>query len=628
MGMQRLSSVGPIVGLLVGIALLGSYIAGPGSGLPSAAPALGQSATTIGVDADPTRSPANTATSLGSSEACISVATDDIFDIDVFITDVIDLLAWGAYLEYEGSVVNVTAANVQMLQAADPGSNVFNVSQSTPDSDGTFYVGAVELQAGAEDSGSGVLARLTLQAVGPGLSPVSFLLPELRDKNNVPIGDGDADGYFDGPIFNAQVAVDQPDSDGDGIADPCDTSDDEDGDTVLDTVDNCPLVPNPSQEDTDSDGVGDACDDQDSDGVADAIDNCPLVANADQADSDSDGVGDACDDSDADGVVDATDNCPNTHNSNQTDTDGDGQGNACDNDDDGDTIPDSPDNCPLIPNTDQLDSNGDGIGDACEIATTIGVDGDPLQSPANTATSLGSIESCISVSTDDTFDVDIFITDAVDLLGWSASFSYDGSVVNVTDVNVHMFQAANAGSNIINLSDSVPDSGGSYFVGAADLGAGAEDSGTGVLARLTLRAVGSGVSLIDLAWLELKDKNGDPIGDNDGDGYFDGSVSNTLITVDQPDSDGDGFSDTLEIYLGTDPLDACPDDPSDPAWPPDIDNDGAISITYDVFAFNGRIGATPGSPAWWQRLDLDGDGVISITGDVFLYRTKIGWTCT
>jgi len=70
-------------------------------------------------------------------------------------------------------------------------------------------------------------------------------------------------------------------------------------------VDNCPLVPNPDQRDTDGDGIGDACD------------NCPTVANPDQRDSDQDGVGDACD------------------------------------------------NCAL-PNPDQLDANHDGIGDACQ----------------------------------------------------------------------------------------------------------------------------------------------------------------------------------------------------------------------------------------------------------------------
>jgi surface protein len=52
---------------------------------------------------------------------------------------------------------------------------------------------------------------------------------------------------------------------------------------VANCSDNCPLVSNPGQEDTDGDGVGNTCD------------NCPSVANPTQADTDGDGQADACD---------------------------------------------------------------------------------------------------------------------------------------------------------------------------------------------------------------------------------------------------------------------------------------------------------------------------------------------
>ena len=85
-----------------------------------------------------------------------------------------------------------------------------------------------------------------------------------------------------------------------------------DGDGVPDAVDNCPLVANADQINTDkaNDG-GDACDsDDDNDGEDDLDDNCQLVANADQANADNDLTdgGDACDpDDDNDGTDDDMD---------------------------------------------------------------------------------------------------------------------------------------------------------------------------------------------------------------------------------------------------------------------------------------------------------------------------------
>ena len=58
---------------------------------------------------------------------------------------------------------------------------------------------------------------------------------------------------------------------------------DDDLDTVLNGVDNCPTLSNPDQHDEDVDLVGDRCD------------NCPSIANLEQADGDRDDVGDPCD---------------------------------------------------------------------------------------------------------------------------------------------------------------------------------------------------------------------------------------------------------------------------------------------------------------------------------------------
>ncbi len=167
---------------------------------------------------------------------------------------------------------------------------------------------------------------------------------------------------------------DQADMDSDGVGDAC-TDTDEDG--IMDDVDNCIDFDNVDQADIDGDGIGDACEDTDNDGyydfedncplqgnttqndydedgVGDVCDNCPLVANEDQIDTDDNLVGNACDnDDDGDFYQDSVDNCPVRYNPDQDDTDGDGDGDACD-------------NCLDIPNADQADSDGDGIGDVCE----------------------------------------------------------------------------------------------------------------------------------------------------------------------------------------------------------------------------------------------------------------------
>ncbi|MBN2226351.1 MAG: PKD domain-containing protein [candidate division Zixibacteria bacterium] len=207
------------------------------------------------------------------------------------------------------------------------------------------------------------------------------------------IASADFDGDDDGDLIVTHANMnlvsilrnlkyDCVDSDGDGYGDPGFPN------TKCPSVDNCPDTYNPDQDESDTDGIGDACD------------NCPDVNNIHQEDTDLDGIGDSCDtctDTDNDGYGNpgfptntcAEDNCPNTYNPEQGDGDGDGIGDDCDacTDTDGDgygspgypynTCPE--DNCPDVYNYDQKDYDEDGIGDDCDECTD--TDGDGYGNP-------------------------------------------------------------------------------------------------------------------------------------------------------------------------------------------------------------------------------------------------------
>eukprot|EP00731_Ephydatia_muelleri_P018718 Em0011g758a len=127
--------------------------------------------------------------------------------------------------------------------------------------------------------------------------------------------DTDADGFgdeCDSCVFVPTAT--QADGDYNGVGDACDSHVDRDGDGRQNDMDNCPQTRNAGQADADADGVGDACDsDEDNDGLLNEVDSCPLVYNPTNDSSICAG------DFDGDHVPDDIDVCPDNAKISTTD---------------------------------------------------------------------------------------------------------------------------------------------------------------------------------------------------------------------------------------------------------------------------------------------------------------------
>jgi len=177
------------------------------------------------------------------------------------------------------------------------------------------------------------------------------------------------------------------------------------------------------------------------------------------------------------------------------------------------------------------------------VTTSVGIDTNPSATPANTATTLGTIETCRAVNNGDTFTVDFYVSTlaAPGIEGFQADLSYTSTKLKVTANNVSLLLGANAGSSVSDFTnyssgiDALPDTDGKFTPAAVDFGtaSGHSETGTGVLARVTLQAIANGAATLTLTNVKLSDPSFNAIGDTNFDGVFDGPVSNAQIRIGQ-----------------------------------------------------------------------------------------------
>jgi len=265
-----------------------------------------------GIDVDPS---GNTATSLGTIDRHICVSSGETFDIDVFVDAIPedrDLAAFGYWLNYDASKLQVNACNHQMLLASEPGSDLWNYSdcrpEKLPDTDGKLSVGILDFGGPPEPGGSlGVLGRYELEAVGAGTSVLTLTHVVFADSLSAVLGIGiPVEEIHDGnwtPMYGI-IGVDA-DMDGDGANDCEDPDTDGDGFLNFREEDrgSNPLDADSTPEECDgldNDGdtlVDDGWRDADRDGLADCLDpdmdtDGDGIANPDDPDDDNDGFTD------------------------------------------------------------------------------------------------------------------------------------------------------------------------------------------------------------------------------------------------------------------------------------------------------------------------------------------------
>jgi len=128
----------------------------------------------------------------------------------------------------------------------------------------------------------------------------------------------------------------------------------------------------------------------------------------------------------------------------------------------------------------------------------------------NTATSLGPLNACVRAEPGQSIDLDLVVDAVPDergIIGFEINVDYTPNVLEMTAVDYEFLLAAEGSFEpFVGLSQTLPDTDGRYLISVADLQSndggpgGNVESGPGVLARITFKALTPGLATVGPAF--------------------------------------------------------------------------------------------------------------------------------